>query len=155
MAVKARYAHTNIVARDWKKLAAFYTEVFGCEQAGPTRDHHGPWVTDLTNVAEARVKGAHLRMPGYEDGNAPTLEIFEYNHAVEPATGTSPKINQIGLAHLAFEVDDVEAARQVVLDAGGSDYGKLLVQEVPGAGTITLIYMADPEGNIFELQHWS
>jgi predicted enzyme related to lactoylglutathione lyase len=26
----ARYAHTNLIARDWRKLAAFYIEHFGC-----------------------------------------------------------------------------------------------------------------------------
>jgi predicted enzyme related to lactoylglutathione lyase len=26
-----RYAHTNIVAEDWQRLARFYQEVLGCE----------------------------------------------------------------------------------------------------------------------------
>jgi len=26
----ARYVHTNLVALDWRRLAAFYVEVFGC-----------------------------------------------------------------------------------------------------------------------------
>jgi predicted enzyme related to lactoylglutathione lyase len=29
MPLKARYAHTNIVAKDWRKLAAFYVDIFG------------------------------------------------------------------------------------------------------------------------------
>ena len=29
--MKARYGHTNLVARDWRRLAGFYSDLFGCE----------------------------------------------------------------------------------------------------------------------------
>ena len=138
-------------------LAQFYIDVFGCRLLGPQRDHHGQWIEKLTKVPEARVRGAHLRLPGFDDrpaGQAPTLEIFEYSRVADD-DADAPRINQLGLAHLAFEVDDVAEAKQAALDAGGQDYGDLVTVEVPDAGTITLIYMTDPEGNIFELQRWS
>jgi predicted enzyme related to lactoylglutathione lyase len=34
----ARYVHTNIVSTDWRRLAGFYTSVFGCELVPPERD---------------------------------------------------------------------------------------------------------------------
>lgn len=151
MTLAARYGHTNIVARDWRALARFYQDVFGCTPVPPERDHQGAWVADLTGVPGARVSGVHLRLPGHGD-HGPTLEIFGYNHIAE---GPPPAINRPGLAHLAFQVDDVPAAREEVLKAGGRDYGKLITTKVPGAGTITLIYMTDPEGNIIELQRWT
>ena len=151
MPIQARYVHTNIVAKDWRALARFYQQVFGCEVILPERDHHGPWVQRATAVPDAQVRGAHIRLPGWgEDG--PTLEIFEYNHL---ADSPAPAINALGLAHIAFSVDDVQSARRAVLEAGGSDYGEVVTTPVPGAGTITLVYMTDPEGNILELQHWS
>ena len=33
MAINARYVHTNLVARDWKKLAQFYETVLDCAPA--------------------------------------------------------------------------------------------------------------------------
>jgi catechol-2,3-dioxygenase len=33
-----RFAHTNLVARDWKALAAFYADVIGCEPLPPERE---------------------------------------------------------------------------------------------------------------------
>ena len=39
MAIGIRYAHTNLIAKDWRSLARFYIEVFGCEPAGPERAH--------------------------------------------------------------------------------------------------------------------
>ena len=63
-------------------------------------------------------------------------------------------INRPGLAHLAFEVDDVEAARDAVIAAGGGCVGDLVAAEIPGAGTVKMVYLTDPEGNIIELQKW-
>jgi len=54
------------------------------------------------------------------------------------------------LAHLAFEVDHVEKARDEVMAAGGGPVGDLVTVKIPGAGTVTLVYVADPEGNIIE-----
>ena len=149
--IKAKYKHTNIVAADWRKLAGFYHRVFGCEPVPPERAAIGEWVERCTGVPDAEVHGVHLRLPGYGD-DGPTLEIFQYNRAEQrPATA----INRPGLAHLAFEVDNVEAARDAVVAAGGRCVGELVTVEIPSAGTITLIYMTDPEGNIIELQNWA
>lgn len=149
--MKAKYKHTNIVARDWRKLAAFYERIFGCEPVPPERAAVGEWVERCTGVPGAEVHGAHLRLPGYGN-DGPTLEIFQYNKTEKrPETA----INRPGLAHLAFEVDDVGAAGDTVLAAGGGCVGDLVTAEIAGAGTITLIYVTDPEGNIIELQKWA
>ena len=149
--MKVKYKHTNIVAADWRKLAGFYGHVFGCEPIPPERAAVGEWVERCTGVLGAEVRGVHLRLPGYGN-DGPTLEIFQYNRAEQrPATA----INRPGLAHLAFEVDDVEAARDAVVVAGGRCAGELVTVEIHGAGTITLIYMTDPEGNLIELQKWA
>ncbi len=152
MPINAKYVHTNIVARDWNRLAEFYENVFGCTRLPPERDYEGAWINDVTALEEeVTLRGMHLRLPGHGD-RGPTLEIFEYS--TEPDCPPHA-VNQRGFAHIAFHVDDVPTARQAVLDAGGSDLGKLHTMDVAGAGTITLIYMMDPEGNIIELQTWS
>jgi catechol 2,3-dioxygenase-like lactoylglutathione lyase family enzyme len=63
-------------------------------------------------------------------------------------------IHRTGFGHLAFQVEDVESARQAVLAAGGGQYGDLVSVPVQGAGTVTFVYVTDPEGNIIELQRW-
>jgi catechol 2,3-dioxygenase-like lactoylglutathione lyase family enzyme len=151
MALSARFAHTNIVAQDWKRLAEFYQQVFTCVPVPPERNLSGQWVEDATSVPGAQIRGTHLRLPGY-GGGGPTLEIFEYNRQEERPTTA---INRPGLAHIAFMVDDVQAARDAVITAGGKDWGKMVSVEIPGAGSITFVYVTDPEGNIIELQRWS
>jgi predicted enzyme related to lactoylglutathione lyase len=148
----ARYAHTNIVAADWRRVAKFYEEVFGCVPVPPERHYRGGWINDVTALPEeVSLEGIHLKLPGHGPAG-PTIEIFQYSRQPSrPATAA----NQPGFAHIAFHVDDVPAARSAVIAAGGRDLGKLHSMQVPGAGTITLIYMTDPEGNIVELQNWS
>ncbi len=151
MRIQAKYVHTNLIARDWRRLAQFYEQVFGCMPVPPERDLAGPWLEEATGVPGAHIRGVHLRLPGYGDAG-PTLEVFAYDG---PQERPANEVSRPGFAHIAFLVDDVEAAREVVLAAGGGTVGKVVTLEVPGAGRVTFVYLTDPEGNIIELQSWS
>jgi len=145
-----RYAHTNLVARDWKRLADFYQRLFDCVPISSERDHHGPKFEALTARPSAHARGRHLRLPGHGE-NGPTLEIFEFESA---EASQRPEIARRGFAHIAFEVPDVQKKRAEVLAAGGRDYGQIVTLDIAGAGRLRLCYMCDPEGNIIELQTW-
>jgi predicted enzyme related to lactoylglutathione lyase len=149
--VRAKYVHTSLVAKDWKRLAAFYERVFGCTPKPPERDMSGEWLEAATGVPGARIRGVHLRLPGYGD-EGPTLEIFQYSR---PTDQQKTAVNRPGFAHIAFAVDDVAAAHDAVLAAGGGAAGALVSVEIPQAGQVTFAYVTDPEGNIIELQRWS
>ena len=151
MPIRAEYVHTNLIVRDWKRLARFYSEVFGCEPRPPERDMSGAWLDQLTSLQNAHLSGIHLRLPGYGD-DGPTLEIFSYDQLVEPVL---PSANQCGFGHIAFAVDDVDEALQAVIAAGGSTVGNIVTTEVDGVGVLRAVYARDPEGNIVELQKWS
>ena len=151
MPIRAKYVHTNLIARDWKRLLRFYIDVFGCELKGPQRDMSGAWLDSVTSLPGAHLTGVHLRLPGHGD-DGPTLEIFSYDELVERGM---PVANQCGLAHIAFGVDDVDQALEAVIAAGGGTVGKIAVTEVDGVGVLRVVYARDPEGNIVELQKWS
>ncbi len=151
MAFLARFVHTNLIAQDWRRLADFYEQVFGCVPVPPERDLSGEWLERGTGVSGVEIHGIHLRLPGYGD-EGPSLEIFQYNRQKErPETA----VNLPGFAHIAFSVDDIQAARQAVVAAGGKTIGELVSTDIPSAGKITFLYVTDPEGNIIELQRWS
>jgi predicted enzyme related to lactoylglutathione lyase len=146
----AKFVHTNLIAQDWERLARFYEQVFDCEPVPPERDLEGAWLEAATGVPQARIQGMHLRLPGYGvDG--PTLEIFRYNDQEEPL---ATAVNRPGFAHIAFAVNDVEAVRETVLEAGGGSVGETVTLDIASAGQITFAYVTDPEGNVIELQHW-
>jgi predicted enzyme related to lactoylglutathione lyase len=147
----ARFGHVSIVAADWRRLAAFYFTVFGCELVPPERDYAGPDLERGTGVAGAALRGAHLRLPGH-GAEGPTVEIYQYEHAEDrPPTAA----NRLGLAHVAFAVDDVEAGRREVLANGGGAVGDIVTLTTADGRRVTWCYVTDPEGNILELQSWS
>jgi catechol 2,3-dioxygenase-like lactoylglutathione lyase family enzyme len=146
-----RYAHTNLIARDWRRLAAFYRDLFGCEPVAPERDYAGPALAAGTAVPGARLRGVHLRLPGH-GAQGPTLEIYSYT---PEADGPTPVVNRPGFGHVAFEVESVPDARADVLAAGGEAVGEVVTLTTAVGSRVTWCYVTDPEGNIIELQRWS
>jgi catechol 2,3-dioxygenase-like lactoylglutathione lyase family enzyme len=149
--IEARFGHVNVIARDWRALAAFYERVFGCVLVPPERDFSGPVLSAGVGVPNAALRGVHLRLPGLGP-EGPTLEIFQYEEELE---ALPPAANRPGFAHLAFAVPDVAAARSAVLEAGGNRVGEIVTLEVANGRRVTFTYVADPEGNILELQSWA
>ena len=148
--MKTKYKYTNIVSRNWQALAGFYETVFGCVRVPPERHLSGAWLEKGTGVPGARFSGVHLRLPGHGE-NGPTLEIYQYGKN-EPKP--PPAANREGFAHIAFEVEDVEQATAKVLQHGGSRVGEIVSSPVEEVGLLTFVYLADPEGNMIELQAW-
>jgi predicted enzyme related to lactoylglutathione lyase len=145
-----KYVHTNIIAKDWKSLANFYTRVFDCVPVLPERNYHGEWLEKGTGVKNAKLKGVHLRLPGYNE-SGPTLEIFQYSDKVDSEKSLP---NKIGIGHLSFQVDDVENILNKAMGNGGSKIGEISEHHITGVGLLKYIYIYDPENNIIELQSW-
>jgi len=149
--MQAKYVHTNLIARDWKKLAKFYTDVFGCTFVPPERDYQSEALDAGTGLKGVHLTGVHLRLPGYED-TGPTLEVYSY---AQLESGQAPAVNRPGFGHIAFEVDDVHQASQIVEANGGGVIGEVVTLTTKVGSKVTWCYMTDPEGNIIELQSWS
>jgi predicted enzyme related to lactoylglutathione lyase len=149
--ISAKYVHTNLIARDWRKLADFYQSLFGCTTMPPERDLSGDKLEAGTGIPGARLQGAHLRLPGY-GAKGPTLEIFTYNIFKDQ---NATAVNNRGFGHIAFSVDDVSKAQKAVLDAGGKKVGEIVTLQIAAGAKVTWCYVTDPEGNILELQSWT
>jgi catechol 2,3-dioxygenase-like lactoylglutathione lyase family enzyme len=147
----ARFGHVNVIARDWRALAAFYADVFGCVFVPPERDYSGPDLARGTGVAGAALRGAHLRLPGL-GADGPTIEIYQYG-SMPPVV--PPAVNRPGFQHIAFAVPSVAAARGTGFAAGGRAGGEVVTLETADGRFVTWAYVTDPEGNILELQSWS
>jgi catechol 2,3-dioxygenase-like lactoylglutathione lyase family enzyme len=147
----ARFGHVNVVGADWRRLAAFYTDLFGCEFVPPERDYRSADLDAATRIPGAHLTGAHLRLPGHGP-NGPTLEIYQYD-SVEPAR--APRIDRAGWGHLAFQVADVAAALAQVVEGGGGRFGEVVTMTTADGRHVTWCYATDPDGNVIELQAWS
>lgn len=146
-----RYVHTNIIAKDWKKLSQFYQKVLHCKPLpNGSRDLKGEWIDRMTGISTVRVQGEHLLLPGYSEDH-PTLEIFSYS---QEEYNNSKMINNLGFGHLAFEVDDVRETLKEVIAEGGGQVGDVVEAMYPNNVEATFVYAKDIEGNIIELQSW-
>jgi predicted enzyme related to lactoylglutathione lyase len=145
-----RFAHTNIVAKNWKSLSEFYIKVFDCKIKPPERKLSGAWLDRATGLQNAVLEGVHLILPGHGD-NGPTLEIFSYKkmHARDPIMA-----NHLGITHLAFEVHDVDQTLDEAMKNGGQPLGQVTEKTVDEVGELKFVYFRDPEGNIVEIQSW-
>jgi glyoxylase I family protein len=147
----ARFGHVNVTSADWRRLADFYSTVFGCEFLPPERDIRSADLDAATGLDDAHLTGAHLRLPGHGDAG-PTIEIFSYD-AVEPHA--SPSVARPGWGHICFQVPDVAAAVDAVLANGGGRVGEIVTTRTSDGRSVTWCYTTDPDRNIVELQAWS
>ena len=145
-----RYAHTNIIARDWRSLSDFYVRVFDCVVKPPQRNLSGDWLDRATGLLNARLEGVHLILPGYGD-QGPTLEIFTY---ADTRTREPLMANHTGFTHVAFAVEDVTSTFARALELGATALGQPAEKAIEGIGVLELVYLRDPEGNIIEIQSW-
>jgi catechol 2,3-dioxygenase-like lactoylglutathione lyase family enzyme len=146
-----RFGHVNVTTVDWRRLAAFYSDVFGCDLVPPERDIRGAPLDSATGLRDAHLTGAHLRLPGHGD-SGPTIEIFTYD---ELETHPRPNVVRPGWGHVAFQVNDVQAAVDAVLAHGGGRVGEIVTTGTSDGRSVTWCYATDPDGNIVELQAWS
>ena len=147
----ARFGHVNVTSVDWRRLADFYSTVFGCELVPPERDIRSADLDAATGLRDAHLTGAHLRLPGH-GGTGPTIEIFSYDALAEHP---KPRVDRTGWGHVAFQVADVPAALDAVHAAGGGRLGEVVTTQTKDGRQVTWVYATDPEGNIVELQAWS
>ena len=150
MPLNIKYVHTNIVAKNWRKLADFYISVFGCKIIPPIRHYTGKELDSAVKINQATLSGVHLRLPGYNK-SGPTLEIFSYKPSQKKQ---NRKVNTPGITHLAFEVSDVRKHFKKIIANGGKRVGEIITSKRSDGKKVTWSYVKDPEGNMIELQKW-
>ena len=99
--------HVAFTVPDLDAAVAFFVEVVGAQElyrVGPFADPDGDWMEVQLGVhPRASCKVAHLRM-----GPNLNLELFSWQAPDQRQEG--PRPSDVGAGHLAFFVDDMEAA---------------------------------------------
>lgn len=136
MLTNARLLHVSLTVGDLDRSVAFYGAAFGCTLLLPP--------TDLGNAFE-RMTGvvgatARLAQMAHSQGGM-VLELI----AVPEALNLSRK--SVPPAHVAFAVDDLDAALSVARDAGAEMLGEI-VSFAEGRSA----YCREPGGSVFELE---
>lgn len=133
--------HIGIVVDDLAAAVAFFVDL-GLELDGET-SVEGETVDRITGLDGVQTELVFLKTP---DGHS-TLEVVKYRSPEREEDTPPPPSNSLGLNHLLFAVDDVDATL-ARLQAHGAE----LVGEVENYGTsYRLCYLRGPGGMIIEL----
>jgi glyoxylase I family protein len=139
------YSHSGICVRDLERSLRFWCDGLGFEKAEvfPVGADFGP---SLEVDGEVAVTSQFIRKGPI------AIELLDYQ---SPGVFGSPSTNrnQLGLTHLSFVVDDVEAAAAHLVACGGT----VLEDTWFGKGdptTIQILFLADPDGVRVELMRY-
>ena len=140
--------HVNIVVQDLPRMTAFYRDALGLEVVREVTIL-GDWIEAITLLSDVEADVVYL-----QPSSGPPLELIAYRSPKGACPEDLGKPNTIGLRHMAFLVDDLEAAVEAVRKAGGEVLAP--VQTVPttqaefGTRQKWIVYCRDPEGNLLE-----
>jgi catechol 2,3-dioxygenase-like lactoylglutathione lyase family enzyme len=135
--------HVGLTVEDLDRSIRFYCTVLDCivqERAVIS----GVEVETVTGVAGAVIHTADLTLPG-----GGMLELLQY---LGPARRLVQSRFEAGHSHIAFTVDDVDAARLRALSAGAADCSLPVKLNEPGSSwdQARVCYALDPDGRTIE-----
>jgi catechol 2,3-dioxygenase-like lactoylglutathione lyase family enzyme len=136
-----RMDHVGIVVDDLAAATEFFIKL-GLELVGEG-PVEGRWVDRMVGLEGVRAEIAYLRMP---DGHG-ALELTKYHTPSSPAGNRHAPANTPGIRHIAFAVDDIDAAVAGLRARGAELVGELERYE----DKYRLCYVRGPEGIIVEL----
>jgi catechol 2,3-dioxygenase-like lactoylglutathione lyase family enzyme len=146
MSLKMRaQSHVGITVRDLDASVRFYHDVLGLEIC----TEPSPWFDEPGLGVGVGVPGAALRQVCLKLGDT-MLELLEYR--TPPSDTERPLRSHCrGATHVAFQVDDIAAAK-AELEAGGIEfYSEVNVVDDGVLAGWRWVYFADPDGYPLEL----
>jgi len=141
--------HVGFTVPDIDAATRFFVDVIGCVHVysmGPFEDREGDWMARQLNV-HPRARMKELRFFRCEFG--PNFEIFEYDAPGQ--VRVPPRNSDVGGHHLAFYVDDFDAALAYLRSLDVTILGDPTIRDSgPSAGQ-TWVYFVTPWGMQLEL----
>lgn len=133
--------HAGIVVNDLAAAKAFFLE-FGLELRGEGTAE-GEWVDNVIGLHDAKVAYAMMGPPNGET-NIELIQFYRPNNEqdVHPSV-----VNAVGIRHLAFLVEDIEAIVTKLEKHGAELVGKIQNYE----NVYKLCYMRGPDGIVLEI----
>ncbi len=141
--------HIGFTVPDIEEATHFFVNVIGCEviySLGRIEDSEGNWMTRHLNV-DAQAVIRDLRLLRCRHGS--NFEIFEYEASDQETT--PPRNSDIGGHHLAFYVDDFDAALDYLRAQGLRILGEPTVRHEGPSGGQTWVYFLSPWGMQLEI----
>jgi catechol 2,3-dioxygenase-like lactoylglutathione lyase family enzyme len=138
-------SHVGITVRDLDASVCFYHDLLGLEIA----TEPSPWFDGTELGHGVGVPGAALRQVCLRLGDT-MLELLEYR--TPPSETQHPLLSHcVGASHVAFAVDDIQAAQAELERRGVRFYSGINVVDDGVLAGWRWVYFADPDGYPLEL----
>ena len=140
--------HVGFTVPDIEAATEFFVEVIGCAmvyEIGPFQSSDD-WMQRQLGV-DPRAVVRKLRMLRCKNG--PNFELFEYELA--GANATPPRNSDVGGHHLAFYVEDIDAAIAYLKARGITVQGDPVTMDSGPSKGLTWVYFLAPWGMQLEL----
>jgi len=138
--------HVGLTVPNLKEAVDFFVDVVGCEDfftnRGSLRDDD--WMKENMNVHPKAVPTNHR----VRCGNGANFELFEYQSPDQRTV--QPKNSDYGGHHLAFYVDDIEAAVAYLRGKGLKVLGEIKTNTAGPTQGLSWIYVLAPWGTQLE-----
>ena len=136
-----RIDHVGVIVNDLSAAKAFFLD-FGLELQGEG-EIDGEWVDRIVGLKHVQAAYVMLRTP---DGQA-NIELVKFYRPSDDNDIEQPAANTLGIRHIAFAVDDIEAVVAKLKNKGTELVGEIQTYE----DSYKLCYIRGPEGIILEL----
>lgn len=136
--------HLAITVSDTKRSLDFYCGLLGLEQ---TEQHQlaGPDIDKANGINAGRAQSTRLAAPDTPGILIDLLEYFEL-----PKESAVAPLGRVGATHFCLSVKDLHAFCDV-LGAKGVDFVSEPVEFKLEEGSVTVVFLRDPDGNYVEL----
>jgi catechol 2,3-dioxygenase-like lactoylglutathione lyase family enzyme len=136
-----RIHHVGIIVNDLRAAKAFFVAA-GLKVEGEAK-LGGAWVDRIVGLKGVKSSIVMLATP---DGDA-RIELAKFLTPADKKRPSRAAANTLGIRHVAFVVDDIEAVVAKLKKKGGEPFGEIQNYE----GVYKTCYLRGPEGIILEL----
>jgi len=133
--------HTGVIVTNMERSLEFYRDMLGLIVV-LDREQEGEFLARLIALPGVRMRVAMLQA---EDGNK--VELFQFYSHPKPAP-EKVETSDIGCSHLAFAIEDVDAAYEEFQQKGIKFNSAPMISP---DGYAKVVYCHDPDGTIIEL----
>ena len=134
--------HTSFTVSDLDRSLAFFRDAMGFEVTSKAPRNKAA-IEGITGVRDADVVIAYVRGPGH------SIELIQYLSPDDRDT-MRPRPCDVGFAHIAYDVDDIEAAIETVSRHAVAPVGETMeIDQGPNKGG-KVAYLRDPDGITIE-----
>ncbi|SCW63945.1 Catechol 2,3-dioxygenase [Sphingobium faniae] len=136
--------HTSYTVTDLDATIAFYRDCLGFD-IRTASDPGGTYMENITGVPRARVKVAIVNCPGGHQ-----IELFQYL-APQDRERYIPRPCDTGASHMAFRVDDFDAALAKMAEYGFTPLNKTPDVHLPSGAVLHTAYLRNADGLLIEI----